>query len=100
MIDKSTALSIATDYVSKIRGFQKGDLLVVDAMTIETSFGWIFPYDHRRGIEQKDRDFRLAGNRPLVVHRDDGAVRELAGFGSLPNRIAEHERKFPSKPKA
>jgi hypothetical protein len=49
--------------------------IVLEADTIERPFGWVFFYNTKRFIETGVFKYRLAGNGPVIVDRESGAVR-------------------------
>lgn len=42
---------------------------------VEHEFGWIFGYCTQEYLDTHDPRFALAGNAPLMVHKEDGLLR-------------------------
>jgi Immunity protein 35 len=90
-------LQSAKDKVSKeLAGLcPAGDRwLVLDDKIIERPFGWIFFYNSEKFLTTRNVIHRLAGNGPVFVNRETGAV---AFFGSTPPLeviLAEYESKL------
>lgn len=42
---------------------------------VEHEFGWIFGYCTQEYLDTHDSRFALAGNAPLMVHKQDGLLR-------------------------
>ena len=55
-----------------------GQLVIVDAYTIETATSWVFFYGHRKFIKTNDEKFRLYGNPPIEVQKMDGSMRKAS----------------------
>jgi len=68
------ARQLALAYV-KDREREAGcELVLVDASTIERSFGWVFFYDSRRHVQTGDFRDALVGNAPILVTKADGKI--------------------------
>ena len=50
------------------------ELVLLESMTTERDFGWVFFYDTKRHTETGDFRDSLAGNAPIVVTRVDGEI--------------------------
>jgi Immunity protein 35 len=70
VIDKGDARTRALDYLAT-RGV---DAALLDDLTQEESFGWVFFYNSAKFIETGNPRDSLAGNAPIVVFRDSGNV--------------------------
>lgn len=70
------ARSIALDRIKMLEALTDCELILLDAMTIERSFGWVFFYGSKAYVESGQPSDALAGNAPFVLMRADGAVRE------------------------
>ncbi len=49
-------------------------IVIVDDLTVEREFGWVFFYDSERFIATGDNSARLIGNSPVIVNRYTGGV--------------------------
>jgi hypothetical protein len=50
------------------------ELVVLDAETIEKSWGWVFFYSSKRWLETGEIRYALAGNAPLIFERATGRM--------------------------
>jgi len=50
------------------------EIVLLEAETLERSFGWVFFYTSRRYEETRSISDMLVGNAPLIVDRRDGTV--------------------------
>jgi hypothetical protein len=96
VITKEQARTIAKRVVNEGYAIEDDELEMLDDLTIEKNYGWIFFYDSRRHIETKDDRFLLAGNGPILVRKADGSVREFGTARPLDYYIAEYERELSS----
>ena len=65
------------DFGSALPGFENRKihhLVVVDALTQEHDFGWVFFYDTEEHQRTKDHAASLVGNAPLIVDRSDSCI--------------------------
>jgi hypothetical protein len=74
VLDQAAALKLATAKL-KEKSTPEDDWVVVNEDTIEKPFGWIFFYNTREFIATGNVIHSLAGNGPVVVERDSGAVK-------------------------
>lgn len=51
-----------------------GGFVILDQLTIEKSWGWVFFYDSRNHYESGDRGDMIFGNAPYIVNRHDGSL--------------------------
>ena len=49
-------------------------LQLLDDLTLEFDFGWVFFYNTERFIKDGNYAYALAGNSPLIVDRVDGSI--------------------------
>jgi len=71
--------------------------VVVDADTIEKSFGWVFFYNSKTFLETGAFSYRLAGNGPVIVNKFNGEI-EFFGTSRPPlELITEYERKLSTR---
>src|ERR1700680_933533 len=72
------------------------ELVVLDEHTIERPWGWVFFFQNR-GYLDGDFNFALCGNGPVLVNRNDGALR-LCGTAFVPEHyIEEYEAELAGK---
>jgi hypothetical protein len=91
MIGVTEARKIVRDYLDKLEADTGEELEVVDAETIERSFGWVFVYDSKAYLKTREFSDRLAGNAPLIVDRDTGKLHVTGTAKPVEHYIAEHE---------
>jgi hypothetical protein len=66
--------------------------IVMDNLTVERSFGWIFFYNTAQFVNDRNSLHRLAGNGPVFVNRLTEAI-EFFGSGSpLESILAAYEQ--------
>lgn len=71
---------------------------MIDAVTLERPFGWVFFYQSRdfllTGIERT----RLAGNAPLIVNRYSGEVVSAGTAEPIEEHVASYEASIAQTP--
>jgi hypothetical protein len=67
------------------------DFVVLDEVTREFPWGWVFFYNSRRFIETQDPLEALGGNAPFIVNRATGEVRVTGTAHSIEHYIREYE---------
>jgi hypothetical protein len=65
---------------------------IIDAVTQEHEFGWVFFYDSRRYLETGKFSERLAGNAPVLVERQSGRVWVLGTARSVDFYLTKFRR--------
>jgi hypothetical protein len=70
-----------------------GGLVVLDELTIERPYGWVFFVNTRRYAETKDRRFGVLGNGPVIFRKADQSIHKLPSGVHPDEAIAEFERK-------
>ena len=68
------------------------DVVVVDKLTIERSWGWVFFYNTQRYLETRNFRDALAGNAPFIVNRYTGELRVTGTAHPIEHYIAEYKR--------
>jgi hypothetical protein len=51
-------------------------LVVIEEMTIEKDFGWVFFYNSKKYLETQSFSDMIVGNAPILISRKDGAMHE------------------------
>jgi hypothetical protein len=72
------------------------DLFVVEELTIDKPYGWVFFYDSRRAVESDYQEFAIAGNAPFLVNRN-GDIHTFGTALPVETYIAEYERQHSPK---
>jgi hypothetical protein len=76
MIKRGEAGRIAEKWVADMSRQSGIELLVLDKDTVQFDGGWIFFWDSKRHQQTRDFADALAGNAPLIVDLEDGAVHQ------------------------
>jgi hypothetical protein len=93
MLTKTEALEIVSKRLHQM-STSVDPFIVVKASTIERPFGWVFFYNSKRFLDTGESRYRLAGNGPVIVNKQNGSV-EFFGAGKPPQEIvAEYEQKL------
>ena len=73
-MNQSEARQVAIEYVKSQKPGAGCELVLLDTLTQEHPFGWVFFYDSRRHVETGHFRDTILGNAPIVVTRTDGQV--------------------------
>ena len=84
------ARKIAQDYLEKIT--RRHALVLLDRLTREEDFGWVFFYNSKLFVETRDINHALGGNAPIIVNRVDGSLYETGTAHSIDYYILEYRR--------
>ena len=101
VVTKQDAIRIAETHLRNMRSkpYAAGEERVVDdEWTIERDYGWLFIFNTAEYLRTRDRRFRLIGNGPLLVRREDGSVIEFSSAYDSEEALAAYEadpEKFP-----
>jgi len=68
--------------------------VIIENLTIEKPFGWVFFYDSKKYLETGNVDDAIAGNGPVFVNKHDGSIEFCGSYKSVQEFISEHERKW------
>jgi hypothetical protein len=90
MLDYSTAESIMKQYVASQAGHDR-EFAVMQTLTIERPFGWVFFYNSKQFLETGDISQALVGNAPLIVDRADGSVHVTGTAEPIEHYLKEYE---------
>jgi hypothetical protein len=96
MIDNTTARQRALDYLNRpaAPGMRYIERVILDDHTREEDFGWVFFPDSKRFIETGNPGDILAGNGPLIVRKDTGAIDVLGSTRPADEAIAAYRRRL------
>jgi len=92
MLNKHQAREIALQHIGHQCNLANDEIVIVDALTLEKEYGWIFFYDSKRFLEKNDVHCMLVGNGPVVVRKKDGVVHQLGTALSTEEEIDKYER--------
>lgn len=92
MIDRPTAERLARERIAGWTLPGDDSWVIVDELTEEHDFGWVFHYTTKRFQESGDPHAAPVGNAPIIVDRADGSV-HLTGTSHHVSYYVEHYRK-------
>ena len=78
---------LATDNFS----LQNDSLIIIDDLTIEKPYAWIFTYSSKLWHESKDNKYAIAGNAPIIVDKQTGKQTSYSTAYSIDNIIDKYE---------
>lgn len=93
MTRDEAAARVRSELDRKPRGWRRRpeEFVVVDELTREFPWGWVFFYNSRQFIETRDPLDALGGNAPFIVNRDTGEIRMTGTANSIKHYIREYE---------
>ena len=68
--------------------------VIVENLTIEKPFGWVFFYNSKRYLETGNIGDAIAGNGPVFVNRLNGIVEFCGSHKPIEAFVTEYERKW------
>jgi hypothetical protein len=71
---------------------QKDDLVILDDLTIEKPWGWVFFLGSRLWHETQDIKYAIAGNAPLLVEKQSGRVLVMGTARATEQYIERYEK--------
>jgi hypothetical protein len=74
VIDLSEAVALVAAELGGGGPPEEDVAIVLDHLTIERRWGWVFFYQSRRFVETGDWSSQLAGNAPIIVERETGRL--------------------------
>jgi hypothetical protein len=92
MFTYQQAERLAKTWVDIVGG---GEFTIVPQHTIDKPYGWVFFYNHKRFIEDRDEKFQLGGNAPIIVDRVNGELIVTGTGRALEDYLAEYEATLP-----
>ena len=93
MLTKTEALELVSKRLSNMSS-PSDPFVVVEKSTIEKPFGWVFFYNSKKFIETGEFCYRLAGNGPVIVNKEDGSVQFFGANRPPLELVAEYEQKL------
>jgi hypothetical protein len=73
-----------------------GEAIVLDDMTVDRPYGWVFFYQARRFVETRDPMQQLVGNAPIIINRFSDELRCTGTAHPVAHYLAEYEATLPS----
>jgi hypothetical protein len=90
--NKQEARSLAEQHLSKMQILPPTELAILDELTIETDFGWVFLWNSKRYLETDEFQYALAGKAPLIVDRRDGSIHETSTAEPIEDIMERYRR--------
>jgi hypothetical protein len=92
MLTFDQAKKIVTDILSTDNFLQENDsLIIIDDLTIEKPYAWIFTYTSKLWYETKDNKYAIAGNAPIIVDKKTGKRTYYSTEYGIDNIIEKYE---------
>jgi len=91
MLDKHTAHTLVTAKINANYDIDDDELIIIDDLTIEKDYGWIFFYNSRRYWETEDISYLIAGNSPILVEKENGSIYEFGTAFPVDEYIKQYE---------
>lgn len=88
-MDKSSATKMVQNYLKSMPPLSGDNYVIVEEMTCDKPYGWIFYFSSKLYIETGDFMRALGGNGPIVVLKTSGELHQLGS--SLPGDEAVRE---------
>jgi hypothetical protein len=71
--------------------------VIVENLTIEKPFGWVFFYDSKKYLETGNINDAIAGNGPIFVNKHTGRIEFCGSYKSVQEFVFEYERKWAAQ---
>lgn len=92
-MNKSDAVLLINNFLKNLEvGISDDSYVIVDEMTLEKCYGWVFWFNSKKYIETGNFIYSLGGNGPLVVLKDAGRIYQLSSAISSDLAIMEFEK--------
>ena len=73
------------------------DVVIMDDVTIEKEWGWVFFYQSERYLKTKEFSYMLFGNAPYIVNRLSGEMRITGTAHPIEYYIEDYEKLLQSR---
>jgi len=96
MIDKEQAKALVEKKINEpgSTGTETMRLVILDELTIEKEWGWVFFYNTEEYAKSGDIMDTLLGNAPYIVNRKAGELIETGTAYEIEDYIKEYESKL------
>ena len=96
MIDKEQAKAKVEKKINKpdSTGTETMKLVILDDLTIEKEWGWVFFYNSEEVARSGDTMDTLFGNAPYIVNRSTGELIETGTAYDIEDYIKDYESKL------
>ncbi|MDQ3233560.1 MAG: YrhB family protein [Pseudobdellovibrionaceae bacterium] len=68
--------------------------MIIDALTRETSFGWVFFYNNQKYIETNDANYAWGGPGPILFNKYTGALKRYGAAWEASGLILDYEKEI------
>jgi hypothetical protein len=92
MLTFEQAKSMARDFVHRLEVEAGEELMLLDDVVLQRSFGWVFFYNTKRFLKTKSARDALAGNGPLLVDKTRSRVVQLGTAHPVEEYLEYYER--------
>lgn len=94
MISKEKAREIAAEELCGRPEWlpEDDELIIVDEVTIERPWGWVFFSTSRKWKETNDIRYAIAGNAPVIIEKTTGRLFQTGTAMAIENYIENFER--------
>lgn len=72
-----------------------GDGVILDELTLDRPYGWVFFYESRAFVETGNEGERYVGNAPMIFDRVLGEYRLTGTAHPIEHYLAEYEKTLP-----
>ena len=91
-MNKQEAQILVEDDLEKTKNkHNQVDCVVLEQMTIEKPWGWVFFYQSKAFVKTGDFREMLGGNAPIIVNRNTGALTHTGTAHEVEYYIKEYE---------
>ena len=86
------ALAVVSAYVAAATD---GNGMVLEALTIDRPYGWVFFYQSRVFVESGDFRHAYCGNAPVIFNRVNGEYHVTGTARAIEDYIGEYQASLP-----
>lgn len=90
---QAEARGAALRYVASASSWDDDQPVIVDDLTRDLGYGWMFHYNSARYLQSKNFRDALAGNGPIVVLKSTGEVAALTSALPVEDALGEFEQR-------
>ena len=97
MITVAEARQKVEEYLRQKYSGKSYELVVMDSLTREEDFGWLFFFNTREFAETGDMNSALGGNAPLLVERESGELHQTGTAHPVEHYLQIYRHKLSAK---
>jgi len=91
MIAEKEAREMVMGEILRNWTIENDEPVILDELTIEKDFGWIFFYNSRKFIETEEFSYTILGNAPIIINKFDGSLHYTGTAYEVEHYITEYE---------